>query len=62
MWKRRQKQFTQFTFGLDINLETDSLLASLQDVLTDETASDEFCFIIRLSTQFMLETDNSSLV
>ena len=33
------------------------LLARLQDVLTDESASDEFCSIIRLSTEFILETD-----
>ena len=37
------------------------LLARLQDVLTDESASDElFCSIIRLSTVFILETDYPS--
>ena len=44
------------------------LLAPLEDVLSDESASDEFCSIIRLSTDFILETgypsetDNSFLV
>ena len=37
------------------------LLARLQDVLTDESASDEFCFIIRLnSTEFIPETNYPS--
>ena len=36
------------------------LLARLEDVLTDESASDEFCFIIRLSTEFILQTNYSS--
>ena len=47
MWKLRQK--TVYVH-LDINLETDELS------LTDESASNEFCFIIRLSTEFILET------
>ena len=63
------------TFRLDINLETDNSsktnypsvsTSSRSDVLTDESASDEFCFTIRLSTEFILgtnypsETDNRS--
>ena len=31
------------------------LLAHLQDLLTDEAASDEFCSIIRLSTELIPE-------
>ena len=43
-------------------LRTRSLLRAsvLQDVLTDESASDEFCSIIRLSTKFILEKDYPS--
>ena len=36
------------------------LLARLQDVLKDESAPDEFCSIIRLSTEFILATDYPS--
>ena len=49
-------------FRLDINLETDN------PSKTNHLASDEFCFIIRLCTEFILETgyqsetDNSSVV
>ena len=43
------------TFHLDINLETDELS------LTDESDSDEFCFIIRLSTEFILGTTYPSV-
>ena len=57
------------TLRLDINLETDNLSkTNYEDVLTDEPPSDEFCSIIRLSTEFILETDhlsetdNSSLI
>ena len=48
-------------FRQDIKLETDypsktiiRLLARLEDVLTDESASDKFCSIIRLPTEFIL--------
>ena len=65
------------TFRLDINVHVETVnpsktnypsVSRLEDVLTDESASDEFCSIIRLSTEFILgtnypfETDNSSLV
>ena len=56
------------SFRLDINLETDNpckrivrLFAHLQDVLTDVAASDEFYSIIRLSTEFIPETDYPSV-
>ena len=38
----------------------DCWLLTIDDA--DESASDEFCSIIRLSTEFILETDNPSLV
>ena len=48
------------TFRLDINLETDNpSKTNYPSVSTslDESASDEFCSIIRLRTGFILETD-----
>ena len=36
------------------------LLARLEDVLMDESASDEFCSIICLGTEFILETNYPS--
>ena len=53
-------------FRPDVNLETDNptriihLLARLEDVLTGELASDEFCSIIRLSTGFIQQTNHPS--
>ena len=64
MWKLRQKTVD---VPLDMNVQTVirlrriiRLLASLQDMLTDESASDEFFSIIRLSTDFIPKTDYPS--
>ena len=64
MWKLRQKTVD---VPLDMNVETVirlrriiRLLASLQDMLTDESASDEFFSIICLSTDFIPKTDYPS--
>ena len=73
MWKLRQKTvcfLSRYKFLRRIIRlrRTVRLLARLEDVLTDESASDEFCSIIRLSTEFILgtdypsETNNPSLV
>ena len=73
MWKLRQKTVCfpsryKFLRRIIRLRRIVRLLARRQDVLTDESASDEFCSIIRLSTEFILgtdypsETNNPSLV
>ena len=71
MWKLRQKTVqvpSRYKFR-EIRLRRIIRpLARFQDVLTEESASEEFCSIIRLSTGFIpgtnypSETDNSFLV